>query len=287
VIAWPAPAKINLFLHITGQRDDGYHELQTAFQFLDYADSLQFRVQDHSDITLLTPIEGVDNEDNLIIRAARTLQDYAKVSKGVHISIKKRLPLGGGLGGGSSNAATTLVALNDLWQCGLSLDILATLGLTLGADVPVFIHGTAAWAEGIGEVLTKISPPEPWYVVIMPDCHVSTAEVFSSQELTRDCEPITISRFLSGEGRNICEDVVVRHYPAVSEALDWLNQYGQSRMSGTGACLFSSFDSRNQAQVVFDAMPEGWHGFIAKGCNKSPLSALQAIKNLTTNVARC
>ncbi|MFT7235495.1 MAG: 4-diphosphocytidyl-2-C-methyl-D-erythritol kinase [Methylophagaceae bacterium] len=287
MIAWPAPAKINLFLHITGQRDDGYHELQTAFQFLDYADSLQFRVQDHSDITLLTPIEGVDNEDNLIIRAARTLQDYAKVSKGVHISIKKRLPLGGGLGGGSSNAATTLVALNDLWQCGLSLDILATLGLTLGADVPVFIHGTAAWAEGIGEVLTKISPPEPWYVVITPDCHVSTAEVFSSQELTRDCEPITISRFLSGEGRNICEDVVVRHYPAVSEALDWLNQYGQSRMSGTGACLFSSFDSRNQAQVVFDAMPEGWHGFIAKGCNKSPLSALQAIKNLTTNVARC
>ena len=204
MIAWPAPAKINLFLHITGQRDDGYHELQTAFQFLDVADSLQFRVQDDPDITLLTPITGVADKDNLVVRAAHALQQYANVSKGVQISLEKGLPMGGGLGGGSSNAATTLVALNDLWQCGLSVDTLATLGLSLGADVPVFIHGTAAWAEGVGEKLTAISPPEPWYIVIAPDCHVSTAEVFSSQELTRDCEPITISRFLSGEGRNVC-----------------------------------------------------------------------------------
>jgi len=279
VIAWPAPAKINLFLHITSQRDDGYHELQTAFQFLNYADSLQFRVQDRSAIELLTPIEGVADKDNLIVRAANLLQTYAKVSKGVQITLEKRLPMGGGLGGGSSNAATTLVALNDLWQCGLSVDTLSKLGLSLGADVPIFIHGTAAWAEGVGEKLTSISPPERWYVVIAPDCHVSTTEVFSSQELTRDCEPITISRFLSGEGRNVCEDVVIKHYPAVSEALDWLNQYGESRMSGTGACLFSGFDSRQQAQAVFEALPENWQGFVAKGCNKSPLTTLKAIKN--------
>ena len=279
MIAWPAPAKINLFLHITGQRDDGYHELQTAFQFLDVADSLQFRVQDNADITLLTPVTGVADKDNLVVCAAHALQQYANVSKGVQISLEKRLPMGGGLGGGSSNAATTLVALNDLWQCGFTVDTLATLGLSLGADVPVFIRGTAAWAEGVGEKLTAISPPEPWYVVIAPDCHVSTAEVFSSQELTRDCEPITISRFLSGEGRNVCEDVVVKHYPAVSEALDWLSHYGESRMSGTGACVFSGFDSQRRAQAVFEAMPEHWQGFVAKGCNKSPLTALKAIKN--------
>lgn len=279
MIAWPAPAKINLFLHITGQRDDGFHELQTAFQFLNYADSLQFRIQENPDIELVTPIDNVPDEDNLILRAARALQGFANVSKGVQIFIEKRLPMGGGLGGGSSNAATTLVALNDLWHCGLSLDILAKLGLSLGADVPVFIHGTAAWAEGVGEKLTPISPSEPWYVVIKPDCHVSTAEVFSSQELTRDSEPITISRFLSGEGRNVCEDVVLKHYPTVSQARDWLNQYGEARMSGTGACLFCSFDSRQTAQDVFDAMPEHWQGFVAKGCNKSPLTALKAIKN--------
>lgn len=170
---WPAPAKINLFLHITGQRDDGYHDLQTAFQFLDYSDSLQFRIQQDPAITLLTPLAGVDDEVNLIVRAAKSLQSLTKTKQGVAISIEKRLPMGGGLGGGSSNAATTLVALNQLWQCGLSTVELAQLGLTLGADVPVFIQGYAAWAEGVGEKLTAISPPEPWYVVIMPDCHVS------------------------------------------------------------------------------------------------------------------
>ncbi|MCL4132815.1 UNVERIFIED_CONTAM: hypothetical protein GTU68_026555, partial [Idotea baltica] len=280
VIAWPAPAKINLFLHITGQRNNGYHELQTAFQFLDYADYLCFRIDDNSpDISLLTPMTNIADEDNLIIRAARALQRHSNITKGVAISIEKRLPMGGGLGGGSSNAATTLVALNSLWQCGLSMDTLATLGLNLGADVPVFIHGAAAWAEGIGEELTVISPPEPWYVVIIPDCHVSTREVFSSQELTRDCEPITISRFLSGEGRNVCEDVVLRHYPAVTDALNWLSQHGKSKMSGTGACVFSGFSSRQQAQAVFDARPDNWRGFVAKGCNTSPLSAIKAIKN--------
>lgn len=275
MIAWPAPAKINLFLHITGQRDDGYHLLQTAFQFLDYGDVLQFEIQDNPSIVLSPSLDGVDDNDNLIIRAARTLQNAANIKQGVNITIEKRLPMGGGLGGGSSNAATTLVALNQLWQCHLSKSKLAQLGLTLGADVPIFIHGEAAWAEGVGEQLSPISPSEPWYAVLVPDCHVSTAEVFSSQELTRDCEPITISRFLSGEGRNICEDVVTKHYPQVSEALSWLSQYGKARMTGTGACIFASFDSRVQAQQVITAMPAHWQGFVAKGCNRSPLSTIR------------
>ena len=273
--AWPAPAKINLFLHITGQRDDSYHLLQTAFQFLDYGDVLQFGVHDNPSISLSTAIDGVDDEDNLIIRAARALQASANIQQGVNITIEKRLPIGGGLGGGSSNAATTLLALNQLWQCHLSKTELAQLGLTLGADVPIFIHGEAAWAEGVGEQLSPISPPEPWYAVIAPDCHVSTAEVFSSQELTRDCEHITISRLLSGEGRNICEDVVTKLYPQVSEALSWLGQYGKARMTGTGACIFASFDSRAQAQQVITAIPAHWQGFVAKGCNCSPLSTIR------------
>ena len=275
MIAWPAPAKINLFLHITGQRDDGYHLLQTAFQFLDYGDVLHFEIHDNPSISLSPAIDGVDDEDNLIIRAARALQASANIQQGVNITIEKRLPIGGGLGGGSSNAATTLLALNQLWQCHLSKTELAQLGLTLGADVPIFLHGEAAWAEGVGEQLSPISPPEPWYAVIAPDCHVSTAEVFSSQELTRDCEPITISRFLSGEGRNICEDVVTKLYPQVSEALSWLGQYGKARMTGTGACIFASFDSRAQAQQVITAIPAHWQGFVAKGCNCSPLSTIR------------
>jgi len=271
---WPSPAKLNLFLHITGQREDGYHELQTAFQFLDYGDNLQFEITQEADIALLTPIAGVDNDDNLIVRAAKMLQKYADVKRGVNISLSKRLPMGGGLGGGSSNAATTLVALNELWQCQLSKGELAEIGLQLGADVPVFIYGVAAWAEGVGEKLTPISPVEPWYVVIVPDCHVSTAEIFSASELTRDCEPITISRFLSREGSNVCEDVVRHRYQAVSDALDWLAQFGQSKMTGTGACVFAGFSSQQEAQIIVDKLPENWQGFVARGCNQSPLAAL-------------
>ena len=278
-MAWPSPAKVNLFLHITGRRDDGYHEIQTAFQFLDYSDSLEFQVQQSGTIELLTPLKGVKNESNLIIRAAKCLQSHTDSKQGAKISIKKRLPIGGGLGGGSSNAATTLIALNHLWQTKLTTTKLAQLGLTLGADVPVFIHGYAAWAEGIGEKLTPISPAEPWYVVIVPDCQVSTAEVFSSQELTRDCEPITISRFLSGEVINVCERVVLKNYSAVSQAVDWLNRYGKSRMSGTGACVFAGFDSQVQAQHVLEDLPSHWRGFIAKGCNQSPLATLMGLRN--------
>jgi len=202
------------------------------------------------------------------------LQQYANVAQGTKITLTKKLPMGGGLGGGSSNAATTLVALNQLWQCGLNNTELAQLGLELGADVPVFIYGHSAWAEGVGEKLESISPPEPWYVVIVPDCHVSTAEIFSDVQLTRDCEPITISRFLSREGRNVCEDVVRHRYQAVSDALDWLAQFGQSKMTGTGACVFADFDSQQEAQRIVEKLPENWQGFVAKGVNQSPLTRL-------------
>lgn len=273
MIAWPSPAKLNLFLHITGRRNNGYHELQTVFQFLDYGDTLSFEPTFAPTIQLLTQIEGVKHDNNLIVRAARALQQYAGVTKGALISLDKRLPMGGGLGGGSSNAATTLVALNQLWDCQLSEDELAKIGLELGADVPIFIHGHAAWAEGVGEKLTPISPAEPWYVVIVPPCQVSTNEIFSAAELTRDCEPITIPRFLSGEGRNVCEDVVKDHYPAVAESLSWLAQYGQARMTGTGACVFVGVNSQQQAQAIMDDLPESWQGFVAKGCNRSPLNS--------------
>jgi len=272
VTTWPSPAKLNLFLHITGRRSNGYHELQTVFQFLDYGDILSFEPTLSSNIQLMMQIDGVEHDSNLIVRAARALQQHAGITKGVRISLDKRLPMGGGLGGGSSNAATTLVALNQLWDCQLSDDELAKIGLELGADVPIFIHGHAAWAEGVGEKLSPISPAEPWYVVIVPPCQVSTSEIFSATELTRDCEPITISRFLSGEGRNVCEDVVKDHYPAVAESLSWLAQYGQARMTGTGACVFVDVNSQQQAQKIMGDLPELWQGFVAKGCNSSPLN---------------
>ena len=181
--------------------------------------------------------------------------------------------MGGGLGGGSSDAATTLVALNKLWRCNLTQDQLATLGLQLGADVPVFVRGHAAWAEGVGEIFTRIDPAEPWYLVIFPQCAVSTAEIFSATELTRDCEPLTITGFLAGEGSNICESVVKKLHPPVAQALAWLAQYATNpRMTGTGSCVFARFDSATAAENVLEHVPEHWHAFTAKGCNKSPLS---------------
>ncbi len=274
---WPAPAKLNLFLHITGRRADGYHLLQTAFQFLDYGDTLNIQVTDVPKITLSPLLPGVAEHDNLIIRAAELLQKAAHIQKGARIYLNKKLPMGGGLGGGSSDAATTLVALNQQWRCQLSEDELAELALQLGADVPVFVRGRAAWAEGIGEQLTPISPPEPWYLVVIPDCQVSTSEIFSASELTRDCEPIKISGFLSKEGSNVCEAVVKRRYPAVAEALDWLAQYAEPKMTGTGACVFASFETAAKAQQIWQQLPATWQGFIAKGCNQSPL--LAAIDN--------
>lgn len=286
MISWPAPAKLNLFLHITGRRPDGYHELQTAFQFLDFSDELQFEVTNSPEIILKQSVAGVADEDNLIVRAARLLQQHSDCRQGAVIYLDKRLPMGGGLGGGSSDAATTLVALNYLWQTAVSDSELAQLGLELGADVPIFIAGFAAWAEGVGEKLTPISPAEPWYIVVKPDCHVSTAEIFSAMELTRDCEPIKISRFLSGEGRNVCEEVVKKRYPAVANALNWLAQYAPPRMTGTGACIFAAFENQQQAQQVVENLPSNWQGFVAKGSNRSPLTALASTLNKSNATAR-
>lgn len=271
---WPAPAKINRFLHITGRRADGYHRLQTVFQFLDYGDTLDFVLRDDGVIRRSTHLPGVDPETDLTVRAARLLQRHAGEARGVEIAIDKRIPPGGGLGGGSSDAATTLWALNCLWGLGLSADDLAALGLGLGADVPVFVRGQAAWAEGVGEILTPLTLDEPWYLVVIPDAQVSTAEIFAAPELTRDCDALTIGGFLSGDhGVNVCEPVVRARYPRVAEALDWLSRYASARMSGTGACVFASFPAREVADETRRLLPEGWRAFVARGCNRSPLLA--------------
>jgi len=272
---WPAPAKLNLFLHITGRRADGYHQLQTVFQFLDYGDELAFTLRDDGHIRRVTDLPGVPAQQDLVVRAAQLLQQHRGAPLGVDIEVEKRLPLGGGLGGGSSNAATTLVALNALCELGYSIDELAALGLQLGADVPVFIRGTAAWAEGVGEQLTPLegeqAPAEPWYLVITPNCQVSTVEIFNAPDLTRDCHPITISHFLAGQGTNVCEAVVKKGFPPVAKALDFLLKYAPARMSGSGACVFAPFTDQAVAQRVLKKLPHEWRGFVAKGMNRSPL----------------
>jgi 4-diphosphocytidyl-2-C-methyl-D-erythritol kinase len=267
----PAPAKLNLMLHITGQRDDGYHNLQTLFQFLDYSDQLHFEVLPGNSIEVISELTGVATQDNLIYRAARLLQQHSNCPLGARIELKKILPMGAGLGGGSSDAATSLIALNQLWQLNYDLPTLAEIGLQLGADVPVFIHGRAAWAEGVGEQLTAVKPIQNWYVVITPPCHVSTAEIFSHKELTRNSSAITIAAALEGGGRNDCQPVVLALYPQVKKALSWLNQFATARMTGTGSSIFADFVSREQAQQVLDQLPTGLTGFIAQGQNLSPL----------------
>jgi len=271
--SWPAPAKINLFLHITGRRDDGYHLLQTAFQFLDYGDELMFEVRDDGQVNRLVEVPGVPAGQDLIVRAARCLQQQSGTSLGVDIRINKHLPMGGGLGGGSSDAATTLVALNHLWQLGFSQQRLADIGLGLGADVPVFVHGRAAWAEGVGEHLTPLELPQSWFLVVIPPCHVPTAEIFSDSQLTRDSQSLKIPAFLAGQGENVCEPVVRKRFPDVDKALNWLANFSPARMSGTGACVFAPFNSEAEAQRVMAQMPGEWQGFVAKGLNRSPLLA--------------
>jgi len=270
--SWPAPAKINLFLHVIGRRPDGYHLLQTAFQFLDYGDALRFTPRDDGVIRLTTPLPGVPEHRDLTVRAAGLLQGLGGGrSLGVDIAVDKRLPMGAGLGGGSSDAATTLLVLNRLWELNLAEARLAELGLQLGADVPVFVQGQAAWAEGVGEQLTPIAVAEPWYVVVVPPCHVSTAEIFAAPELTRNAPPLTIPAFLSGAGSNVCEAVVCQRYPEVGRALAWLGDYAPARMSGTGAAVFAAFADRARAQSVAEAVPAPWSVFTARGCNRSPL----------------
>ena len=273
-LSLPAPAKLNLFLHITGRRSDGYHLLQTLFQFLDYGDTLHFTPRDDDQIRLLTELPGVHTEDNLIVRAATRLQQACSSTQGADIRLDKRLPMGGGIGGGSSDAATTLVGLNHLWQAGQSEDQLAELGLELGADVPVFVRGRAAWAEGVGEQLTPVEVDEPWYLVVTPPCQVSTAEIFTDERLTRDTAPITLAAFREHGGRNDCLPVVAARYPEIRNTLILLNNFCEAKMTGTGSCLFGAFPNESEADKVPARLPASLQAFVAKGCNVSPLHAL-------------
>jgi 4-diphosphocytidyl-2-C-methyl-D-erythritol kinase len=270
-LSLPAPAKLNLFLNILDRRPDGYHNLQTVFQFLDFADRLHFSLSDDQNIRLSDSDLNIAPEDNLVVRAAELLKATTQSKWGAIIELQKVLPIGGGIGGGSSNAATTLVGLNQLWQTGLSQEELMRVGLKLGADVPIFIYGQAAYATGIGEELTPIELKEPWYVLLIPKLSVSTAEIFSHSQLTRQNQPITISDFLSHGGPNSCEELVRRLYPDVGDALDWLSQFGSAKMSGTGCTVFASFSDKEKADYVLRQIPAPFRGVVAKGCNKSPL----------------
>lgn len=294
---FPSPAKLNLFLHVVGQRSDGYHELETLFQFLDYSDTIEIIVTEATDILLLTPIQGVQNDDNLIVKAARLLQGECRLQKtnplnilGAQIRINKKLPMGGGLGGGSSNAATVLVALNMLWQCDLSTAQLAELGLKLGADVPIFIHGFSAFAQGVGERLTAVKPDECWYLVCKPQVSISTASVFSSPDLPRNTTRIICNDFNTtytdkdlfdnSKYHNDCQTMVIKHYDEVAKLLAWLIEYAPSRMTGTGACVFSRFSSEHEANQLQKKLPPGIDSFVAQGLNKSPLiSVINTIKS--------
>ncbi|HEY2145709.1 MAG TPA: 4-(cytidine 5'-diphospho)-2-C-methyl-D-erythritol kinase [Steroidobacteraceae bacterium] len=272
---WPAPAKLNLFLHIVGRRSDGYHELQTCFQFVDLCDEIAINVRADGEIRRIADLPGVAEDADLCIRSARALRQAAGSSLGADISLVKRIPIGGGLGGGSSDAATCLVALNRLWGINWPAPRLAELGLKLGADVPVFVHGRAAWAEGVGERLTPLYPPqapaETNYLILKPNVFVSTAEVFQDPELTRNSPPITIHGFLASGGRNDCLGVVRRRYPEVAQALDWLSLFGSARLTGTGACVFLACETLDLGREIMRKLPPGIEGFLARGLNDSPL----------------
>lgn len=265
-----APAKLNLFLHITGRRPDGYHELQTLFQLLDWGDRLRFTVNPGGRVTLDDGGLGIPVEGNLAYRAAKLLH---RDGLGVHIELDKRVPTGGGLGGGSSDAGATLLALNRLWALGMTGAQLQRLGATLGADVPVFVAGHTAWAEGIGERLTPLDLPERWYLVISPDCHISTREIFSHPELTRNTSPIKIAAFFEGNARNDCQALVRKLYPPVDKALTWLENFGDARLTGTGASIFAGFDSERAARAVLQQVPAPWRAVVARGLNRSPVLA--------------
>ncbi len=269
--AWPAPAKLNLMLRIVGRRSDGYHLLQTVFQFLDIGDQLNFSLREDGRILRTTLVPGIPEDQDLVLRAAHLLQQHTGSVLGAEISLQKHLPMGAGLGGGSSDAATTLVALNKLWQTGLSRYELEDLGLSLGADVPVFVRGRAAWGEGVGERLQPLDLPEPHYLILVPPCHVSTKAVFLDPDLTRDSPRIRIRDFLDGSVENDCRQVVCARYPAVAEAMDWLRRYAEPRLTGTGACVFAVFDCLNEAQEVARQVPDIYRILIARGVNRSPL----------------
>ena len=272
---WPAPAKLNLFLHVTGRRADGYHELQTLFQLIDLSDTVSLTVREDGLIERPSGPVGVDPDSDLTVRAAKALKAATGCRLGASIGIVKRIPMGGGLGGGSSDAATVLLALNHLWRCGLSIDELARLGLPLGADVPVFVRGSSAWAEGVGERLVPVELPERWYVVIHPGVGVPTKDVFLSPELTRNTSIITIrAAFEPGvldATRNDCEPVVRAKYAEVADALEWLGRFSASRLTGTGSCIFAAFGSAAEAERVAARVPDRWRSFVARGLNVSPV----------------
>jgi len=275
VSVWPAPAKLNLFLHILGRRPDGYHELQSCFQFVDLQDEVSLRVRQDGVINRLVDVPGLAPEADLCVRAARALQAAAGSTLGADIGLRKRIPIGGGLGGGSSDAATVLVALNRLWGLNIPKEKLAAIGLKLGADVPVFVHGRVAWAEGVGERLTPLYPPdapvETNYLILKPNVSVPTVEVFQDPELTRNSAPITIHGFLASGGRNDCLGVVRRRYPEVAQALDWLSAYGSARLTGTGACVFLACDTLERGREIMRELPPACEAYVARGLNDSPL----------------
>ncbi len=268
---WPAPAKINLFLHIIGRRADGYHLLQTAFQLLDFCDEIEVKVRDDGRIERLSGAPGVEPADDLVTRAACALQAATGTRLGAELRVHKRIPLGAGLGGGSSDAATTLVALNEVWQTGLSLGALASIGLRLGADVPVFVHGESAYAEGIGEQISRVELPKLWFLVLTPPFHVSTRAVFTDSGLTRNTPPLTIASWLKGiPTHNDCWSVVCRLFPAIGDYADRLKPYGEVALSGTGSSLFVGFPDQAAAQFAKNALSND-SSFIAMALNRSPL----------------
>jgi 4-diphosphocytidyl-2-C-methyl-D-erythritol kinase len=268
---WPAPAKLNLFLHVTARRADGYHDLQTLFQLLDWGDELRFEVTDSPGIERLSGPDAIDPQEDLCVRAAHLLQRVSGVRRGVRIELRKRIPLGGGLGGGSSDAATTLTVLDRLWGTRLGGPALSSLGLELGSDVPVFIGGSSAWAEGRGEVLSPIELPEAWYLLIHPGVVVSTQEIFQAPELTRNSPLITIRAVSPAQARNDCEPVVRARFPAVAAALDWLKVRAPARLSGTGSCIFAAFAKAADAERIAAQVPDEWRSYVARGVNRSPL----------------
>jgi 4-diphosphocytidyl-2-C-methyl-D-erythritol kinase len=275
-VLWPAPAKLNLFLHVTGRRSDGYHDLQTVFQLIDLADDIHIQVRSDGLIERPTGPEGVPPEADLMVKAARALQAATATGFGATLSVTKRIPMGGGLGGGSSDAATVLVALNHLWKCGLNEGDLAAIGVKLGADVPVFVRGRSAWAEGRGERLTPIELPETWFALVHPQVHVPTAAVFQAPELTRNSPPITMGGFLQSGGRNDFEPVVRRRYPEVARALDWLGHFAPARLTGTGSCIFAPCAASDEAQDIVMRVPAPWRVMVVRGMNVSPLRAMRA-----------
>jgi 4-diphosphocytidyl-2-C-methyl-D-erythritol kinase len=270
---WPAPAKLNLFLHVTGRRPDGYHELQTVFQLIDLADTIVISLRSDGRIERPDGPMGVDPDADLTVRAARALQLATGCGLGATLRVRKRIPMGGGLGGGSSDAATVLLALNRLWGTGLSVDQLALLGLALGSDVPIFLRGSSAWGEGRGERLTPIELPERWFLILHPGVAVSTAEVFQAAELTRNSPVLTIRAFSEAGTRNDCEEVVRAKYPAVADALEWLRAYAPARLTGTGSCIFAGFERAADAERIAARVPDQWRCFVARGLNRSPLHA--------------